>query len=157
MCTCVCASNVSLYRRTHVHPYLPGRTHQFVFIHMYTSVYYTHNQYLCTWTVTHIYTVAGESYANIMGRGRHRGLHPPPPCCTCVNPLKCIKADCRYYCLGHLEDLFSCSTPVIQLLVSHAASLVKSAVSVNSMGYSTKHTSVPQFIAQLLISSFIYV
>ena len=36
MCTCTCARNVSLYRRTHVHPYLPGHTHQLVFIRMYT-------------------------------------------------------------------------------------------------------------------------
>ena len=83
VCTGICASNVSLYRRTHVHPYLPGRTHQLVFICMYTSVYYTHNQYLCTWTVTHIYTVAGESYANIMW-----GTSSPPLLAVSVPPFE---------------------------------------------------------------------
>ena len=38
VCSRICARNVSLYRRTHVHPYLPGHTHQLVSIHvhMYT-------------------------------------------------------------------------------------------------------------------------
>ena len=156
VCTCICASNVSLYR-THVHPYLPGRTHQLVFIRMYTSVYYTHNQYLCTWTVTHIYTVAGESYANIMGRGRHRGLHPPPPLLYLCQPFEMYQGRLSILLPRSLRRFVFMFNSLNLIFVSHAASQVKSAVSVNSMGYSTEHTSVPQFIAKLLISSFIYV
>ena len=158
VCTCTCASNVSLYRRTHVHPYLPGCTHQLVFIHMYVHKCLLHTQPIsmnmdCHTNLHSRWWILCQHY-----KGRHRGLHPPPhPCCICANPLQCIKANCRYYCLGHLEDSFSCSTPLIQCLVSHTASQVKSAVSVNGMGYSTEHTSVPQFITKLLTSSFNYV
>ena len=158
MCTCICARNVSLHRRTHAHPYLPGRTHQLVFICMYTSVFYTYNQYLCTWTVTHIYTVAGESYANIMG-GRHRGLHPPPLLYLC-QPFEMYQGRLSILLPRSLKRfvfMLNSLNSTSLIFVSYAASQVKSAVSVNSMGYSTEHTSVPQFIAKLLISSFIYV
>ena len=156
VCTCICASNVSLYRRTHVHPYLPGHTHQLVFIRMYTSVYNTHNQYLCTWTVTHIYTVAGESYANTMGGEAQGTSSLPPPLLYLCQPFEMYQGILWILLPRSLRFVFMLNS-LNFIFVSHAASKVKSAVSVNSMGYSTEHTSVPQFITKLLISSFIYV
>ena len=127
-----------------------------IYTHVHISVYNTHNQYLWTWTVTHIYTVAGESYANTMGRGGTWDIHPPPLLYLC-HPFKMYQGILSIlFPRSFRRFTFMLNSLIIQFLVSHIASQVKSAVSVNSIGYSTEHTSVPQCIAKLLISSFIY-
>ena len=79
VCTCICASNVSLYRRTHVHPYLPGCTHQLAFICMHTQVFTTHTTNIYAHGLSHISTRYVVNLRQHYGREARETSSPPPP------------------------------------------------------------------------------
>ena len=147
---------MSHYTEEHMYTHTSLATQISLHLYACTQVFTTHTTNIYAHGLSHIYTVVGESYANTI-RGRHRGLHPPPPLLYLGQPFKMYQGRLSILLPRSLRRFAFMLNSLNLIFVSHAASEVKSAVSVNSMGYSTEHTSVPQFIAQLLISSFIYV